>query len=433
MKTLAFIMDVIATFHEAFWLYYMIDTIFDRRKQDGKSIKNERMALGISIACTTMLILALNQIVLTSSFTVAVASVASVIFACLFWKSNILNAIAVIGGYYLVMYLAASLEFWAVGMIGGEDLIQQAAMEREGVRVLFLLTCGIIWLLLNLVFHRWLKRIRIDKKSENYIFFISVTGFIGGSFIVGQMPYQFSGYVYILWCFFLIAFMACIYGTYFWIKKKEIQMQLQMLSVQNEMLEENYERMNEFYKANAKLFHDMNHHLSTIYHMLEKENQEQAKEYIESLREPLHLQPVPMRTSLDMVDVILCEMEKKAEKKGVSLLVDAQQLPSGIGIGKKDLCALFANLLDNAVEAAGREVRIQIRPIHQMLFIRIENDITTEPVKKRGRFLTTKTNPESHGWGMQIIEQIVSQYEGSIEYEVKEGGFCINAMINMFM
>ncbi len=43
----------------------------------------------------------------------------------------------------------------------------------------------------------------------------------------------------------------------------------------------------------------------------------------------------------------------------------------------------------------------------------LPTDITTEPVKKRGRFLTTKTNPEGHGWGMQIIEQIVSQYEGS--------------------
>lgn len=433
MKTLAFLIDVICTFHEAFWLYYMIDAVFERRKHWRININNKWMRLGISIVCTTMLILAFNQIVLTSSFTVVVVSIASVIFTCLFWKSNILNAIAIIGAYYFAMYLAASLEFWVVGMIGGEELIQQATMEQKGVRVVFILICGVIWLFLNLVFYRWLKGIRIDKNSEKYIFFISVTGLIGGSFIVGQMPYYFNSYIYIMWCFFLIAVMACIYGTYFLIKKKELQMRLRITSAQNDMLEQNYERMNEFYKANAKLYHDLNHHLSAIYHMLEKGNQEQAKQYIESLREPLNLPPVPIRTSLDMVDVILYEMDKKAERKGVLMIVDAQRMPSDITIEKKDLCALFANLLDNAVEAAGREIRMQIRPIHQMLFIQIENDFVTEPVKQNGRFRTTKKNPDSHGWGMQIIEQIVSKYEGSIEYEVKEGSFCVNAMINMFM
>lgn len=427
MKTLAFLIDVICTFHEAFWLYYMIDAVFERRKPGN----NKWLLLGICIGIEMVLVLALNQIVLTSPYTAMAAMLETMLATCIFWKSDFIKAFIIPSVYLSVLMIVATIEISLTGMIGGDELIYQTTMEQNGIRAFYLLICGLIWFCINWFLYKWIQK--IEEENIKYIFWLSVIGWMGGCFFAGQMVIGFEHQINIMAYVFLMAFLACIYGVYFMVKKKEIQMRLQMTSAQNDMLEQNYERMNEFYKANAKLYHDLNHHLSAIYHMLEKGNQEQAKQYIESLREPLNLPPVPIRTSLDMVDVILYEMDKKAERKGVLMIVDAQRMPSDITIEKKDLCALFANLLDNAVEAAGREIRMQIRPIHQMLFIQIENDFVTEPVKQNGRFRTTKKNPDSHGWGMQIIEQIVSKYEGSIEYEVKEGSFCVNAMINMFM
>ncbi|MCM1327385.1 MAG: ATP-binding protein [Bacteroidales bacterium] len=237
--------------------------------------------------------------------------------------------------------------------------------------------------------------------------------------------------IVLVWSFFLIIFMACVYVSYFMIKKKELQMRIQIMNTQNDMLERNYEQINEFYTANAKLYHDMNHHLDAVYRMLEKDDKEQAKQYIESLREPMELFSIPLRTGIDMADVILCEMEKRAAVVGISVHMDVQRLPQDIAMKKKDLCALLTNLLDNAVEGAEKEIWVQIKPIHRMLMIQIKNDCIKIPPKENGRLKTTKKTPALHGWGMQIIEQIVSKYEGSMEYHMEKGVFTVEIMMDV--
>lgn len=155
----------------------------------------------------------------------------------------------------------------------------------------------------------------------------------------------------------------------------------------------------------------------------------QARRYIESLQNTLNFVEIERWTGIDVIDVILNEMKKGAKGKGVYLDINAGMVSQDIGIEKKDMCSLFANLLENAVEAAKEEVVVTIKYVHRMLLVEVKNDCQVKPLTKDGRLMTRKENALCHGLGTQNIERIVRKYGGTIEYEIQENEFYVNIMM----
>lgn len=123
-------------------------------------------------------------------------------------------------------------------------------------------------------------------------------------------------------------------------------------------------------------------------------------------------------------------MKKEAEGKGVCLDINAGMVSQDIGIEKKDMCSLFANLLENAMEAAKEEIMVTIKHVHRMLLIEVKNDYQIKPLIKDGRLMTRKENALRHGLGTQNIERIVRKYDGTIEYKIQDHEFYAGIMMN---
>lgn len=202
------------------------------------------------------------------------------------------------------------------------------------------------------------------------------------------------------------------------------------LEKHNELLEKSYEQINQTYIENAKLYHDMRHHFNELYRLAEQENSLKAKEYLEDIIKPLEAKSVVYRTGVELLDVIFSEMEHEAQRKEISINFDVQQLPQDMIISQKDLCALYVNLLENAVEAAKSSINICVKQIHNMMLITIINDYIEKPLMKEGRFITRKKDKEKHGWGTKIVEQIIQKYEGNIEYKINEDYVMIEAVLS---
>lgn len=97
-------------------------------------------------------------------------------------------------------------------------------------------------------------------------------------------------------------------------------------------------------------------------------------------------------------------------------------------INKIDICTIFGNLLDNAIEACKKlnkksEIQVQLRTYNQDLFIRIENPIDTKQEIRKDNLITTKENKEYHGFGLKNVKECIDKYQGIMDITIEDNKF----------
>lgn len=429
MSIVAVVLDVICTYNEIFWLYKWVNIFLERRTLPVIKKKIEKIDW-ILWAAYVIIVFCLNRITLTSAYTMLIVMLMNLVAILCFWKCDMAQAFAADGGYFFALFLLGNIAITITGMIGGDELIQKCTAELGTARVIYLLVNGGLWYMINKYGTACISKRVIKPKNMRYVAYVSILGFIGSAFIGMMLVNGFSMHVGIIWYVFVILILIIGFGCYFFIKQKEAQFKMTVLVANNEMLEKNYMQIKAFYTKNAKLYHDMNHHLDAIYYLLQQGKQEQAKAYIENLHTQSRYTGIKVQSGIDVLDVVFYEMNLKAQRKGVMLTIETPLLPCDIGLKNGDICSLFSNLLENALEASVKHIFVQIKHVNRVLYVTVKNDCSVMPVKKEGKFVTLKPDKSLHGWGTQIVEQIVQKYEGSIEYEVVNGYFTVYAMLN---
>ena len=218
---------------------------------------------------------------------------------------------------------------------------------------------------------------------------------------------------------FLSCLVSLLLMVYFYFRQSQLKMQISVLDTQYELIESQYVRAQNFYTENAKLYHDIKHHLRALERLLQNGDRREALAYIESVQEPLQCKMIPVHTGVDIVDTVIYEVKEKAEQRNILLVVETPILPSGLKLEDREFCVLFANLLNNALEAAKEQIRLNIAITAGFLVIEMQNDYKEKPVVKNNHFVSEREQDSlAHGWGMKIIEQIVEKYQGELSIRV---------------
>ena len=218
---------------------------------------------------------------------------------------------------------------------------------------------------------------------------------------------------------FLSCLVSLLLMVYFYFRQSQLKMQISVLDTQYDLIESQYVRAQNFYTENAKLYHDIKHHLRALERLLQNGDRREALAYIESVQEPLQCKMIPVHTGVDIVDAVIYEAKEKAEQRNILLVVETPILPSGLKLEDREFCVLFANLLNNALEAAKEQIRLNIAITAGFLVIEMQNDYKEKPVVKNNHFVSEREQDSlAHGWGMKIIEQIVEKYQGELSIRV---------------
>lgn len=107
----------------------------------------------------------------------------------------------------------------------------------------------------------------------------------------------------------------------------------------------------------------------------------------------------------------------------------ALDVPENLPVSLTDLCSVFANLLDNALEAAGQMddnkkwISIKATVISGYFVLKVENSCQPD-IKRRGeqRIFRRKAG-EIHGIGLRIVKKTAEKYGGKLLTEEKNGIF----------
>ena len=101
-----------------------------------------------------------------------------------------------------------------------------------------------------------------------------------------------------------------------------------------------------------------------------------------------------------------------------------------------DICSIFGNALDNAIECElkipdkeKRLIHVSVSKQKNFLLLRFENYYDTELNYQGGAFITTKRDKEFHGYGLKSIRYTVNKYDGAVSIDTKENWFDLKILI----
>lgn len=199
-------------------------------------------------------------------------------------------------------------------------------------------------------------------------------------------------------------------------ERREVQERLESEYEYYSHLEAEHERI-------RLLYHDINNHIACIKEVA-KEQGELTK-YINALEKDVQTPKKIYRTGCSVVDVILRQKSMVCEKNQIDLRVNLN-LSTCDFMEDKDLCSIFANALDNAIEACekmtgnhtGRYIYMKSQITQGFLVIKIKNSKEHTNKWMNGHLVTQKKDKKLHGLGLKNIKRALEKYEG--QYVIKE-------------
>ena len=179
-------------------------------------------------------------------------------------------------------------------------------------------------------------------------------------------------------------------------------------------------------------FHDMKHYLIAI----RSETDPSKKEhYLAELEQAIRMQEALTDTGNKVLDVILTTKSAYCMQKKItfSCMADGKLVHF---IDVKDICSLFGNAMDNAIECVEKYPDLEKRVINlsmyqknQLLMIQVENYLESDLDLKDALPKTTKKNKTYHGYGLKSIQLVAEKYNGSMTLQAKDHWFTLQILI----
>ncbi|MCR5154084.1 MAG: GHKL domain-containing protein [Lachnospiraceae bacterium] len=206
----------------------------------------------------------------------------------------------------------------------------------------------------------------------------------------------------------------------------------------NQLLRRQYEQ----YKLSVdnsemlrKEIHDLKHYLIALKN---ESSPEKKQEYIDELEQQIAIHEAFQNTGNQVLDVILTNKSLQCRKKNITFKVMADgDIISFMHV--KDICALFGNLLDNAIEASqliasadNRLITLSVKKVNSFVVVECVNycDKHVEIEHQEHLPKTTKEDKKNHGFGLKSIRMIAEKYNGSMSFSQEKNWVTIKVLLN---
>ncbi|MEG2072145.1 MAG: GHKL domain-containing protein [Oscillospiraceae bacterium] len=213
------------------------------------------------------------------------------------------------------------------------------------------------------------------------------------------------------------------------IANEEASSAKQLLLVQSEQ----YRRLSENISQAQRTQHDMRHHFITLKGYISDGNLSAAESYLdECVGKVLPEDNVPV-CQKHSVDMILRHYFAMGEKAGIEIL-SSVNLPEEFSVADTDLCVIFGNLVENALESCQRQqegrrfLEVNAKLINGgMLALKISNSFDGNIRQSRDRFISQKHG--GVGLGTQSVKSIVERYGGTCKFTFENNIFTASVLM----
>lgn len=168
--------------------------------------------------------------------------------------------------------------------------------------------------------------------------------------------------------------------------------------------------------------HDYLNHLQVVYGLMELNEYEELKRYLQPVYKDMQKTGKALKTSKPAINALLKAKMDEAEKRGIDFYVEVKSDLKKICVEDWELCKVISNILDNAITALeGKEgqgrIVMDITEEREHYRFSIANNgpqIPEEMQESIFRQGFTSKKEEGHGMGLYIVSQVIKTYRGVI-------------------
>ena len=205
----------------------------------------------------------------------------------------------------------------------------------------------------------------------------------------------------------------------------------------NSILHRQYEQYNlsrENIDTINRKYHDLKHQIAVI--RAEKDTGKR-EQYLAEMEDEIRAYEAQNKTGNQVLDTILTGKHLYCIQHDINFtcVADGHLLDR---MNVMDICTIFGNALDNAIECEEkiedkkkRLIRVALYSQNQFTMIRFENYCEDRVVSGEELPETTKKNKEYHGYGLKSIRTTVEKYGGSMTVRTEGEWFFLRILIPM--
>lgn len=234
--------------------------------------------------------------------------------------------------------------------------------------------------------------------------------------------------------FFLLILMIVMFAIMFLLfinsmSKKYFQDTSDLLLKQIDTQLRHYKALDDMKKEFHSFRHDYINHMQCVSALIASNKNEEAVQYINKLSNSKTMTEKPYESGNNILDSILTEKAEFAKECDIEICLDGLFTHD---FDPVDLCVIFSNALDNAIEACGKigghkviDIKLNVQQGYQ--FISISNPTNEE----NDNLETTKDDKIHHGFGINNIRNAVNRHNGTIDINNGNGLFCLNITLKL--
>lgn len=374
-----------------------------------------------------------------------------------FWIPCMLVAVA---GMYVFLKLAGKLSFLAAGYCCAKAfLLAEFIASLEWQIILYIgnmlenpiLFWGVHTLLMIVIYGgTFLFTIHLEKDVlvDDYLgqltgremlaaagIAVAIFAFSNLSFLYDNLPFTSSQRPDIFFIRTLVDF--CGIGILF-IYQSRIHDYIvaREITAMNSLLKSQYDQYRN-YQDNLEFIHIKYHDLKHQIAGLRMETDEQKrKEWLDAMEEELSAFETVRKTGNHVLDTILAAKIFHCRKNQIQItcVADGKLLDF---MHVMDICSIFGNALDNAIEHVAMIPEPQKRLIHvtvsakkNFVLIKVENYCEIQIEKDERKLIqTTKADKQNHGFGLRSITAAAQKYGGIVDFDQKNNWFELTILI----
>lgn len=180
-------------------------------------------------------------------------------------------------------------------------------------------------------------------------------------------------------------------------------------------------------------YHDLKHQIAGL---RAETDVERRKEWLDAMEKELEAHQLMDKTGNQVLDTILGAKLLQARKNQIQITCVADGTLLNF-LHVTDICTIFGNALDNAMESVILQADPQKRLIHlsvsaqkTFVFIQVSNYCEEKPHMKAGQMpATTKSDKSNHGFGLKSIRYSAEKYGGTMSVDIKKNWFELRILL----